>query len=84
MNITITSDTNYFNIVFNDLAADRKEASILKSEIRSVCLVNDTKGVEVIFKNGNSFVLDYNKVDSINGDTITSQTILFTKIKALR
>ena len=84
MNITITSDTNYFNIVFNDLAADRKEASILKSEIRSVCLVNDTKGVEVIFKNGNSFVLDYNKVDSINGDTVTSQSILFTKIKALR
>ena len=78
--------TGFAVIEFNDFTKSRKDAFIRKSDIRSCNTANDENNeqVEVVFNNGDMFLMNYKAIFEIDGDTnISSQIILRDKLRTL-
>lgn len=89
-NAVITSSTNCIKVVFNDLAefAKREKGIWLKSNIR-FDLNDNNAGVTVTVEDEPQWVVSYNgtygmPVDSVNGETPTSNMDLYNKLKQLK
>lgn len=78
--IIITSKTFTFNVDLDGTSEHNKDAIIRKTEIRSVTRRNDDKSVMITFNDKTIKGFDFNDVDSIDGDSITTQLILRDKL----
>lgn len=80
----ITSDADFVYIEFNLATTNWADVKVRRSMARSVCLMPEDSGVQIIWNDGNYTILKHQYVDSVDGDTnITSNEILRDKLRAL-
>lgn len=80
---TVTSNTDFVDIVFNGIVNKFKDSRLRKSFINSVSTLEDGK-IQIDFSDGSAMELDFSSVDEIDGDTsITTNIILRDKLREM-